>query len=131
MSSTDVAKAKKEEDVEVRREDQDMINEFGRLNNRLLELRVELKQLSKDSNSVDDASSDLMMVEGGKVFLYIGESFIETTEEDANEYCEKKQEEIKALIDSKTKEEVVIVSRQDELKKILYGRFGDSINLEG
>lgn len=51
-------------DVEVRREDQLMINEFGKLNNRLLEIRAELQQMKLDVEKVcllsliiaDDAS---------------------------------------------------------------------------
>jgi hypothetical protein len=39
-------------DVEVRREDQEMINEFGKLNNRLLEIRAELQQMKLDVEKV-------------------------------------------------------------------------------
>ena len=44
--------------------------------------------------------------------------------------CETKQNALQARITSLKTEEVDIVSRQDKLKKELYGRFGDSINLE-
>lgn len=120
------------EDVEVRRMDQDMINDFGRLNNRLLEVRAELEQAKKDHEKLDDASSEIMMAsEGsGKIMLFIGESFVEASEEEVTEHCEKKQEEISQTISKLTKEEGEIVAKQNELKKTLYSRFGDSINLE-
>uniref|UniRef100_A0A7S0SVI5 Prefoldin subunit 4 n=1 Tax=Chromulina nebulosa TaxID=96789 RepID=A0A7S0SVI5_9STRA len=118
------------DDVEVRYEDQEKINEFGKLNNRLLEIRAELKQSKTDIETLDDATTELAMVGKGKVMLLIGENFMEVTEEFAEEYCEKKTKKLQSRIEQLENEELSIVSRQDELKKILYGRFGDSINLE-
>ena len=80
------------DEVEVRLCDQKCINEFGRLNNRLGELRAESKQASIDMEKFDDAVTDLMMVIDGQIMLYMGETFIETSEEVANEYCEEKVE---------------------------------------
>jgi len=121
-----------QQDVEVRLADQEKINEFGRLNNRLLELTADLKQAKQDGEKLDDATTDLMMetVEGGKVMLLIGEAFVEVSEEEANEYCEKKKEKLEATIAAFAVEEADIVRRQEALKKELYARFGDSINLE-
>uniref|UniRef100_A0A7S0XDK4 Prefoldin subunit 4 n=1 Tax=Chromulina nebulosa TaxID=96789 RepID=A0A7S0XDK4_9STRA len=118
------------DDVEVRYEDQEKINEFGKLNNRLLEIRAELKQSKTDIETLDDATTELAMVGKGKVMLLIGENFMEVTEEFAEEYCEKKTKKLQSRIEQLENEEQSIVSRQEELKKILYGRFGDSINLE-
>jgi prefoldin subunit 4 len=118
------------EEVEVRQVDQDQINEFGRLNNRLLELRADMKQLKQDAEKLEDASTELMMAEGGRVMLLIGEAFVQVTEDFATEYCDKKQGEITAKMETHTKEEADIVKRSESLKKELYARFGDSINLE-
>ena len=72
--------------AQVRFADQEKINEFGRLNNRLLEVSAELKQSKEDNEKLDDASAELMMANSeGKIMLLIGEAFIETSEEDANE----------------------------------------------
>ncbi len=73
---------------QVRFVDQEKINEFGKMNNRLLELRADLKQHKLDAEKMDDASAELMMSNGdGKVMLLIGESFIEVSEDYGNE-CE-------------------------------------------
>mmetsp|Transcript_12611 Transcript_12611/g.12247 ORF Transcript_12611/g.12247 Transcript_12611/m.12247 type:complete len:129 (+) Transcript_12611:139-525(+) len=122
----------KPDDVEVRHEDQEKINEFGRLNNRLLEVSAELKQSKEDNDKLEDASAELMMTTDseGKVMLLIGEAFIQTSEEDATEYCEGKQLVLSGTIDKLAEEEKSILQRQVTLKKELYGRFGDSINLE-
>lgn len=79
---------------------------------------------------LDDASTDLMMASGDKVMLLIGESFFETSEEDATEYCESEVERLQKLIETMGEEETAILAQQADLKKILYGRFGKSIQLE-
>lgn len=80
------------DDIEVRREDQMKINEFGTLHNRLLEIRADLKQIKEDAEKLEDGTTELMMAGGdGNAMLMIGESFIVCTEDEANEYCEKKQ----------------------------------------
>ena len=48
-----------EEEVEVRLVDQEMINTFGRLNNRLLEIRADVKQLKLDAEKLEDANTEL------------------------------------------------------------------------
>ena len=70
---------------QVRFEDQQKINEFGKLNNRLLEIRADIGQLKQDVEKLDDATTELAMAVGGKVMLFMGESFVETTEDYANE----------------------------------------------
>ena len=71
-----------------------------------------------------------MMASGDKVMLLIGESFFETSEEDATEYCESEVERLQKLIETMGEEETAILAQQADLKKILYGRFGKSIQLE-
>jgi prefoldin subunit 4 len=55
----------------VKKDDQLMINEFGKLNNRLLELRADNKQIQDDLQVLEDASTDVMMAMDGKVRLQI------------------------------------------------------------
>ena len=84
--------------------------------------------------------------------IFVGESFMEVSEEFAiecmrlfyifrldlffcliiyiNADCNKKQETLQKKIDGLEKEEKIILERQAVLKKDLYGKFGDSINLE-
>ncbi|KAG5186079.1 hypothetical protein JKP88DRAFT_348137 [Tribonema minus] len=135
-----------EVDVEVRWEDQQQINEFGRLNTRLNELRGDTKALKGELDNLDDATTELMTGDGGKVNLQLGDAFVVVEEEFATEYCEKKQsiapaesatqycekkqEGVQAKLDALSREEDSILKRQAELKKILYARFGASINLE-
>ena len=80
--------------------------------------------------SIDDASTELMMGSGEKVMIMMGEAFLESSEEDATEHCELEVEKYQARIDQLEKEEGEILEEQDKLKKVLYGRFGKSIQLE-
>lgn len=70
--------------------DQEKINEFGKLNNRLLELRADITQSKSDSEKLDDATAEMMMSTDGKFMLLIGESFVEVGEDYANE-CKLRQ----------------------------------------
>ena len=79
---------------------------------------------------IDDASTELMMGTGDKVMLRLGEAMFEATEDEATEFCEAEVEKHQETLDNLGEEETDILERQGELKKILYGRFGKSINLE-
>lgn len=70
-------------------EDQQKIIEFGRLNNRLHEIRADIKQYKSDNQQLDDSVSDLMMGTGDKVMIFVGESFMEVSEEFATD-CKNK-----------------------------------------
>jgi prefoldin subunit 4 len=119
------------DEVEVREIDQAQINEFGKLNNRLLELRADVKQYKADAERIDDANTDMMMnSSGGKVMILIGEAFVEVSEEFAESYCAEKSEALTKKVDAMMAEDLAITQRQEVLKKALYARFGDSINLE-
>ena len=65
--------------------DQEKINEFGRLNNRLLEIRADVVQSKADAEKLDDATAEMMMSTDGKIMLLIGDSFVEVGEEYATE----------------------------------------------
>lgn len=123
--------AREEEvDVEVRLEDQQRINEFGRLNTRLLEIKDDKSHIKDVLDKLDDAATELMTGEGDPVMLMLGDSFMKCEEEYATEYCERKQEERQSKLDLLMEEEKGILVRQRALKKELYTRFGSSIQLE-
>lgn len=50
-------------DVEVRLEDQQRINTFGRLNGRMHELEDDLKKLSSEHELLDDAQNELILAD--------------------------------------------------------------------
>ena len=72
----------------------------------------------------------MMSSDGDDVMLLIGESFFDTSEEDATEYCEAEVERMTDVLEKLDEEESTLTGEQAELKNILYGRFGKSIQLE-
>ncbi len=78
----------------------------------------------------DDASTELMMGSGDNVMLHLGNAFFETTEDTATEYCEEEVEKMQDALDKLASEEEDIMEQMKQLKVVLYGRFGKSINLE-
>mmetsp|Transcript_43412 Transcript_43412/g.85269 ORF Transcript_43412/g.85269 Transcript_43412/m.85269 type:complete len:137 (+) Transcript_43412:172-582(+) len=119
-----------ENDREVRRADQERIGKFGRLNARLHEVRSERGDLKAKMERIDDASTDLMMGSGDRVSIRLGAAFFETSEEEATEHCEELVEGAQTAVDALGDEEASILAEQAELKRLLYARFGASINLE-
>ena len=80
---------------------------------------------------LDDASTELMMSsDGDDVMLLIGESFFDTSEEEATEFCDAEVERMTEVLEKLDEEEEAILEEQKDLKNILYGRFGKSIQLE-
>lgn len=59
----------------------------------------------------------------GEVFAHVPKDEVETRLEEMKELTEKNLEKLE-------EEKVSIVAQMSDLKKILYGKFGDSINLE-
>ncbi|KAL3941441.1 MAG: hypothetical protein SGBAC_004211 [Bacillariaceae sp.] len=125
-----VRPAEEESEAEVRREDQDNINKFARLNARLHDVMDERAMIKKSLERLDDAATELMMASGDPVLLLIGESFFDTTEDDATEFCEEEVERMQGQLEALEKEEAGILEKQSGLKKDLYARFGKSIQLE-
>ena len=73
-----------EVDVEVRKADQDKINEFGRLNTRIGELKDEIGALDRSMTSYEDAEEEVMLIEGedDALKLKFGDCFLDVEEED-------------------------------------------------
>lgn len=84
----------------------------------------------KHLEKIEDASTELMMAGGDTVLLRLGDAMFEVEEDDATEYCEKEADRQQDRLDKLKEEEADILQRQDGLKKVLYSRFGKSINLE-
>ena len=134
--------------AEVRREDQVLINEFGRLNAHARELREERALLQKRLEEVDDATTELAMGDGDDVciprrapscrrgrraqvqLMLGGEAFVDVSEDVATAHCEAEQAAVQAELDALDERVGAMEARQKELKGVLYGRFGSQINLE-
>merc|ERR1712061_406649 len=100
-------------EVHISLEDQQKINKFARLNSRLEDLKEELKAKNGEIQTLEDASTDLMMLEDE------AQQKIESTKESLGEA-------VKA-VDSKAQG---VKDEMAGLKAQLYAKFGSAINLE-
>ena len=62
--------------------------------------------------------------------LTVGESFFVVSEDEAMEHLEKASDATNELLSKYIEEAELTRTEMDELKKILYAKFGTSINLE-
>mmetsp|Transcript_67401 Transcript_67401/g.179498 ORF Transcript_67401/g.179498 Transcript_67401/m.179498 type:complete len:126 (-) Transcript_67401:108-485(-) len=120
-----------QKDIEVEKDDQKRINAFSRLNLQYDELDEEIKGLKTSIQVYKDATEEIEgCMEDDGVKLKIGESFTPADEDTAVEKLARLAEESEARLGVCTNEIEDVKARMDELKKVLYSKFGTSINLE-
>ncbi|CAA0827226.1 Probable prefoldin subunit 4 [Striga hermonthica] len=117
-------------EAEVTWEDQQNINKFGRLNNRLHELDDEIKTAKENNESLEDASNELILTDEEIVRFQIGEVFVHVPKDEVESRIEDMKEVTGKNLEKLEEERESIIAQMAELKKILYGKFKDSINLE-
>ncbi|XP_075475372.1 prefoldin subunit 4-like [Primulina tabacum] len=117
-------------EVEVTWEDQQNINKFGRLNNRLHELDDEIRTAKEVNENLEDASNELILTDEEIVRFQIGEVFAHVPKEEVEDRIEKMKEVTSNNLEKLEAEKELIIKQMAELKRILYGKFKDSINLE-
>ncbi|GMH11308.1 hypothetical protein Nepgr_013149 [Nepenthes gracilis] len=111
-------------------EDQQNINKFGRLNNRFHELEDEIKIAKETCESLEDAGNELILTDEEIVRFQIGEVFAHIPKEDVESRLEQMKEATTKNLEKLEEEKESVLAQMAELKKILYGKFNDSINLE-
>ncbi|XP_050224546.1 probable prefoldin subunit 4 [Mercurialis annua] len=111
-------------------EDQQNINKFGRLNNRLHDLLDEIKIAKESNENLEDAGNELILTDEEVVRFQIGEVFVHVPKEEVETRIEEMKEVTSKNVQKLEEEKDSILAQMAELKKILYGKFGESINLE-
>uniref|UniRef100_A0A7S4PTB7 Prefoldin subunit 4 n=1 Tax=Alexandrium monilatum TaxID=311494 RepID=A0A7S4PTB7_9DINO len=123
--------AVEQKDIEVEKDDQQRINAFSRLNLRYDELDEEIKELKKSIQTYKDATEEIEgCMEDNGIALRIGEAFTPVEEDAAIEKLSKLTEQSEVRLTECTNEIEDVKTRMDVLKKVLYSKFGTSINLE-
>jgi prefoldin subunit 4 len=79
---------------------------------------------------LDDASNELILTDEEVVRFQIGEVFAHVPKDEVESKIEQLQEATTQKLEKLEEEKQSVVAQMSELKKILYGKFGDSINLE-
>lgn len=113
--------------------DQEMINKFARIYQNHLQLKEELKELQNDVDNLNEAADEILLlddVDASSIPLKIGDTFVHYETDVLADKLEKLKEVTEALLGGKTETNNEIETEMDKLRKYLYGKFGDKINLE-
>ena len=116
--------------MEVTLKDQEAINSFGRLNNRKHEIEDSIKVKKKVLEDLEDAGNELMLADEEVVKYRVGGVFVQMDTSSAEERIEAGTEAHEGEVSAAEEELAKIQAEMGEMKKVLYGRFGDAINLE-
>lgn len=117
-------------ETEVTWDDQQNINLFGRLNNKFHELEDEIKAKKDMTDNLEDASNELILADDPEVRYLIGEVFTHLPVDEVDAKLEALKEVNSQELESLQEEKAEVLAKMAALKKTLYGKFGDSINLE-
>jgi len=123
--------SKPNEEIQVSKEDQQNINNFSKMNQKFHEKATELGQKDGLLEEIDDALTELELIDDdANLRLKFGECFIRADVDTGKDYLKKVQDtskkeaiELKAIVEDTQK-------RMNKLKSTLYGKFGNSIQLE-
>ncbi|OAY78936.1 putative prefoldin subunit 4 [Ananas comosus] len=86
--------------------------------------------LQESNESLEDASNELILSDEDVVRFQIGEVFAHMPREEVEIRLEKMKEDASKDLERLEEEKESVLAQMAELKKILYGKFKDSINLE-
>merc|ERR1712149_165039 len=121
-----------DKEIHILLEDQQKINQFARLNNRLEEFKDDMKSKKTEIQTLEDAGTDMMMLEDDdeKIPYQIGEVFVEMTQDEVQETLNKTKENLEAEVTKLEGQAEELKAQMSNLKTHLYAKFGNAINLE-
>ncbi|CAF1924300.1 hypothetical protein HID58_064340 [Brassica napus] len=117
-------------EMEVTWQDQQNINTFSRFNNRFHELEDEIKFAKEKCDNLEDAGNELILADEEMVRFQIGEVFAHVPKDEVETRIEEMKEATCKTLEKLEQEKESLISQMAELKKVLYAKFKDSINLE-
>ncbi|KAH7054994.1 Prefoldin beta-like protein [Linnemannia elongata] len=124
-------KDEEEGDIQVSWQDQENINTFSKYNAKLQDLEEAYESKKTEKEYLDDLAMELELADEDEPVKYrIGEAFVSLSLEAAQERISKSQEELDQEIEGLKAQMDEAVEKMDGLKKVLYARFGNAINLE-
>ncbi|GAA5935128.1 tubulin-binding prefolding complex subunit GIM3 [Sporobolomyces koalae] len=119
-------------DTPVTLSDQNAINQFSRLNSRTDEILEELEGLSKVKEDYEEVQTELELLDDDEepIMYKLDSTFLHLPVSEALEHLQASLERTTNKIDSLEKEKDECEQGMEDLKKVLYEKFGNSINLE-
>ncbi|KAG2227605.1 hypothetical protein INT45_002290 [Circinella minor] len=124
-------KSEDDADVEVSWTDQQNINAFSKLNAKIDNLDEEYEKLKQEKEYLDDVSMELELADEDEPIRHkIGDAFVHIPVSEALERVEKDTDKLNLQMESLQSDMNSVQDKMSELKKVLYAKFGNSINLE-
>lgn len=120
-------------EVEVQWEDQTKINRFSQLSQHISNLEDQVARLKNQKEAWEDARNelDLLLMEDEEGLpVKLGDAFFILDEEKAKEHVESELKEVKQRFKTTEQLRKQKLEQVSTLKKELYKKFGDTINLE-
>ncbi|VDK31731.1 unnamed protein product, partial [Taenia asiatica] len=118
------------EDIQITAVDQGRINSFAKWNVKLKEYEAEVENRKKLLQNLADLEDELLVSEAEAHPFKIGESFFHLSTEEANEKVGEQKAQLKERLVTLESELSDCKATMATLKKELYAKFGDNINLE-
>ncbi|ODQ68038.1 Prefoldin, subunit 4 [Nadsonia fulvescens var. elongata DSM 6958] len=117
-------------DTEVSWVDQQKINAFSKLNTRMSNLEDEYEAQKQEKEYLDDVTMEMELIDEERVQYKIGDAFLYLPQPEVLERLEQDIVNIDTAIEETESKILLVNNEMDDLKKYLYAKFGDSINLE-
>ncbi|KAK0505214.1 Prefoldin subunit 4 [Armillaria luteobubalina] len=117
--------------AEVTWEDQQRINTFSKLNTRMRSIDEKLEDLKQEKEALDDLSTELELADEDDPVLYkVGETFLHMPHPRAMKRLERDQAAIDSQVSILAAKSEACQKEMNELKVVLYAKFGRAINLD-
>ncbi|TGZ63389.1 hypothetical protein CRM22_006960 [Opisthorchis felineus] len=118
------------EDIEVTHEDQKRINSFATWNLKSKDFTAEYEQKKKDLANLDDAEDELIVCDSDYHPYLVGETFFHLPTDEVNEHITAAKQATKVRMLELEESVTESKAQMHALKKDLYAKFGNHINLE-
>ena len=120
-----------QQETEVNWDDQQRINSFSRFNAQISELNETSTALNQEKESADDALMELELADEEDLVPYrVGDCFMQVGVEEAREMLQERVKSVDLELSEAANTITGIRSEMDVLRKALYAKFGQAINLE-
>ncbi|KAK9464582.1 Prefoldin subunit-domain-containing protein [Lipomyces arxii] len=118
-------------EVQVSWEDQQQINDFSKLNSRLSGFEDAVKKLKDEQEYLEDVSTEIELIDEDDMVPYkIGDSFYWIKQLEAVVRIEQATETTSSDLEELEAKVKITKEGMDQLKELLYNKFGNAINLE-
>ncbi|GAA5861179.1 hypothetical protein JCM1840_003106 [Sporobolomyces johnsonii] len=118
-------------DTPVTLADQQNINAFSRLNSRIDEIHDELEQLAKQKEDLEEVETEMELIDDDETVMYkLDSTFLHLPASEVLALLQTSLDKVRTEVDRLEQEKQKCDEGMEALKKELYAKFGNSINLE-